>query len=292
MSDDLHLDNTYILDVESAAEMARLIALDRFTTQAMGGPFAGITDLSSLHTVLDLACGPGGWVLDVAFARPDIEVAGIDVSRTMTDYARARAFTQHLPNASFGVMSITNPLDFSDASFDLVNARFLTGVLLKEAWAPLLAECMRILRPGGYLRLTESNDAGCATSPAFERFSSLLIQAMHLLGYGFSPDGHNLGITPMLPRLLQNAGCQNIRLLAHVLDVSAGADASADFYHNFEIAYQLSQSVPCKVGLATPEEMEHLYQQLLVEMRMPDFSGTWQFMSVIGQKPFDEQPPE
>ena len=55
--------NTYILDPESPPEMARLIDLDRVVTKAMGGPLAGIPDLPSEAKVLDVACGPGGWVM-------------------------------------------------------------------------------------------------------------------------------------------------------------------------------------------------------------------------------------
>src|SRR5581483_5789905 len=144
--------NTYILDAESPTEMARLIDLDRVVTKAMGGPLTGVPDLPPEAKVLDVACGPGGWVCDVAFARPDIEVAGIDVSRIMIEYAWARARTQQLSNASFGVMDITQPLDFSDNTFDMINARLLVAVLRQQAWRPFLAECTRILKPGGTLR--------------------------------------------------------------------------------------------------------------------------------------------
>src|SRR5947209_14425138 len=132
----------------------------------MGGPLTGIADPKALHDVLDLGCGPGGWVLDTAFENPHMEVAGIDISRIMIDYANARARTQQLPNASFGVMDITRPLEFPDASFDLVNARFLFAVLKRDAWSPFLDECTRVLRPGGILRLTESVDFGYTNSAA------------------------------------------------------------------------------------------------------------------------------
>jgi SAM-dependent methyltransferase len=85
--------NTYIFDAESPTELARLINQDALTTRAMGGPLGGLLpqQIVGLHQVLDLACGPGGWVLDVAFAFPDIEVAGIDLSRSMVEYADGRA---------------------------------------------------------------------------------------------------------------------------------------------------------------------------------------------------------
>src|SRR5438067_1324201 len=113
--------NTYIFDPDSPTELARLIHQDRVITKAMGGPLSGIPDTAPLHNVLDLGCGPGGWVLDVAFALPDAEIEGVDASRAMVDYANARARTQQLRNASFGVMDITHPLEFPHHAFDLVN---------------------------------------------------------------------------------------------------------------------------------------------------------------------------
>ncbi len=59
-------DNTYVIDAESGAEMARLIDQDRIATRAMGGLFSERDDLSTIFDVLDIGCGPGGWVLDVA----------------------------------------------------------------------------------------------------------------------------------------------------------------------------------------------------------------------------------
>src|SRR5690242_10696368 len=123
-SDKTSRTNSYLFDSESAAEMARLINWDRMTTSTMGGPLAEQPDPTCFHTVLDIACGPGGWCLDLAHAYPDVEVAGIDISQTMISYARARARSQGLGNASFEVMDATQPLAFSDQSFDLINARF------------------------------------------------------------------------------------------------------------------------------------------------------------------------
>src|SRR5690348_11473169 len=75
--------NSYFIDHESAAEMARLLDQDRLYTEAMGGFFSERADLSNLHRVLDIGCGPGGWVQELAFAYPDKEIVGIDVSEAM-----------------------------------------------------------------------------------------------------------------------------------------------------------------------------------------------------------------
>ena len=125
--------NNYFIDIESTTEMARLINQDRLFTENMGGLFPELQDISSMHDILDIACGPGGWILDVATAFPEIRAVGIDVSHTMIEYARASAWSRGLDNASFLVMEALEPLEFADDSFDMVNARSIIGFMPRTA---------------------------------------------------------------------------------------------------------------------------------------------------------------
>ena len=52
-------ENTYVIDAENAAEMARLMRQEQIVTAGMGGIFPEQSDLSEIRHVLDLACGPG-----------------------------------------------------------------------------------------------------------------------------------------------------------------------------------------------------------------------------------------
>src|SRR4051794_21494591 len=144
---------------DTAIEVARLINLDRLLTTAMGGVLPELleTNLPDLRTVLDLGCGPGSWVLDVAFDYPECEVAGVDVRQNMIEYAWARTRTQRRLNASFCIMDMTRPLDFSDNIFDLIHAHVPVGVFHGDNWISLISECMRILCPGGLLYLIDTD---------------------------------------------------------------------------------------------------------------------------------------
>jgi ubiquinone/menaquinone biosynthesis C-methylase UbiE len=280
-------EHNYIYDPESPEELARLINWGRATTQAMGGVLAEQPQeiIDALRNVVDLACGPGDWVLDLAFAHPHIEVAGVDISRIMVDYANARARSQKLTNASFGIMDITRPLDFSNNAFDLVNARSLFGVLSRENWPAFIAECTRILRPGGILRLTDMTGI-FSTSPTVERWwNGLMMQALHRIGYGFSPIGNAITVTTVLPHLFRKAGYQNVRYAAHPLDFSADSDAWADGFHSLEVGCYQSQPLLTSLGLVTPEEMQSIIQQILIEARAEDFCSVQHYMTVWGVKP-------
>ncbi len=107
----------FVEDRSSNAEMVRLLLLDNLVTASMGGPLAEQADPASLHRVLDVGCGPGGWILEAARLYPHIELVGIDISWRMIEYARAQAQAQRLTDGiEFLVMDATGPLTFPDAS--------------------------------------------------------------------------------------------------------------------------------------------------------------------------------
>src|SRR5262245_57120436 len=111
--------NKYVIDIEAAAETGRLMEQDRIFTHSMGGLFPEQSDeLPLVRQILDIACGSGGWALDVAFAYPDKEVVGVDINQTMVKYAFAQARVRQLENVTFEVMNVRQPLEFQDASFD------------------------------------------------------------------------------------------------------------------------------------------------------------------------------
>ncbi|WP_376797018.1 class I SAM-dependent methyltransferase [Thermogemmatispora sp.] len=150
--------STYIIDAENAGELARLMQQDRLLTEAMGGllPEEGI-GLPEAGRVLDLACGPGGWLLELAFCFPRATLLGVDLSPAVVEYATAQARSRGLEQVHFQVMDVMEPLDFPDGSFDLINGRLLSGFMLPAAWPRLLAECHRLLKPGGLIRQTETD---------------------------------------------------------------------------------------------------------------------------------------
>jgi SAM-dependent methyltransferase len=140
----------YVVDAESAAEMARLIRQEQALSQAMGGIFSTEIDLSHVNRIVDLACGPGYWALEVAYAYSDLEVVGIDISERMINYASAQARIQNRQNIHFQTGNILAPLPFEDASFDFVNARLIVGFMKPEATRGMCAHSTTRRRPVHY----------------------------------------------------------------------------------------------------------------------------------------------
>lgn len=278
--------NQYVIDAENATEMARLLEQDQQMTESMEGIFSERTkdELANINRVLDLACGPGGWVNAVAATFPRMEVIGVDVSERMISYARAHGHVRKLANASFRVMDVTQPLDFPAESFDLVNARCIFAFMSPQGWPSLLEECKRILRPGGVIRLTEG-EWGVGTTPAYESYLGLFFEAMQRAGRSFSATGRHVGITPVMARMLREAGFQNIGQKAHVHDFSFGREAHAGFTFDLKLLFKLLQPFLLKVGVATQEQLDILYEQVLDEMQSEEFCALAFYLTVWGQKP-------
>jgi ubiquinone/menaquinone biosynthesis C-methylase UbiE len=274
-------ENTYVMPAENAAEMARLIDQDKLVTEAMGGLFPPDLDPQAVHTVLDVGCGPGGWAREVAYQYPQMQVRGIDSSRTMIDYANAFVRVEGLDNVQFQVMDATQPLAFPDACFDVVNARLMVSFLPRVAWPRVVKELARVCKPGGRIILTECDQVGTTNSEVYHTYSALGYEAMRRSGLY----AESVSLTPLLGAFLTEAGCQHIHLRPHVLDFSAGTTANVAMYDNLKAGFKLSQPFFIKMGVATQEDLDVLYDKVLADMLSETFRALWYFLSVDGRLP-------
>jgi ubiquinone/menaquinone biosynthesis C-methylase UbiE len=276
--------NSYFIDGENAAEMARLIDQDHIITRGMGGLFTAIPDLSRISSVLDLGCGPGGWASEVAFAHPEMQVEGIDNSQIIVEYANTQARVQGLDNVHFHLGDITQQLDYPDDTFDLINGRMI-GFLPTTAWKQMMHECVRITKPGGIIRLTEFEAPGTSNSPALETMIETFARALATVGQNFATRGHRIGITPVLRRYLKEAGAINLKQTAHVIDYSADTENYESFLKDWRTAFKLLEPFLIATGVITEPEFDQLYDQMLIEMMSNEFCAVMFLLTVTGEKP-------
>jgi len=276
---------TYPINPEEAAETGRLLLQDRSLTKVMGGVFpAGFTPTPG-QIILDLACGPGGWALDIARSYPSVDVVGVDISRKMIRYAQAQAEVLGLQNVSFHLMDVLKPLEFPDDAFEFVNARYIAPFMPRDKWAGFLQECLRVAIPGGFIRLTEFAE-GCVSSAAYVRIGEMAMRAMWLDGKFFSFDG--IKIIPaalMLGKLLKDAGLTGIQKQAHYLEYSYGTEEYDTWYHNMLMVFGLFCPFLLKMGMVTKKEFDRLYNQVEMEMQEPEFLAHLFLLSAWGTKP-------
>jgi ubiquinone/menaquinone biosynthesis C-methylase UbiE len=100
--------------------------------------------------VLDLACGSGAFLGDLARAFPRARIMGSDLSAAYLTEARRRSGVTAVVQAN------AERLPFADASLDAVTCVYLFHELPPKVRAAVAAEIARVLKPGGCFALADS----------------------------------------------------------------------------------------------------------------------------------------
>jgi ubiquinone/menaquinone biosynthesis C-methylase UbiE len=107
--------------------------------------------IASLHSVLDIATGPGEPALSVAAVTgPGGKVFGVDPIPEMVAAARRAADRLRLKNVQFDV-AFADQVPFPSDAFDAVVSRF--GVMFFPSPVDAVREMLRVLKPGRNLAL-------------------------------------------------------------------------------------------------------------------------------------------
>lgn len=136
---------------EQFTRQAEVYARMRVTTDEKGLKLlVALTDPAPAARVVDVACGPG--FLTMTFAARTAEVLGVDATDALLGLARAEAERRGLANVRF-VAGDVNRLDLPDGAFDVASCRAAFHHFPEPAH--VLAEMVRIVRPGGTLLVAD-----------------------------------------------------------------------------------------------------------------------------------------
>jgi ubiquinone/menaquinone biosynthesis C-methylase UbiE len=119
--------------------------------------------------LLDVACGTGSALKQIAQAHPSLSYFGIDLSPY---YARrARHQLRDVAQVAIAVEN-AEAMPFADASFDIVTCVYLFHELPRNARRKVAGEMLRVLRPGGLLVIEDSAQLAdsAAIEPALRNF--------------------------------------------------------------------------------------------------------------------------
>lgn len=114
--------------------------------------------------LLDVACGTGRTLAQIARAHPRLRLYGLDLSPYYLQVARR--VLADVPDVSL-VADNAERLPFRSGYFDVVTSVFLFHELPRPARRAVLAEMHRVLRPGGLLVIEDSAQLGESGELAF-----------------------------------------------------------------------------------------------------------------------------
>ena len=265
----------------SQAELDRLLIHDWMYTTAMGGVLSEQPNLTRFQRVLDIGCGPGGWLLEVAKTYPTLSLlVGVDINDTMLNYARAQAKALRVDDhVEFHNVDALGPLSFADEHFDLINERFGMSWLRTWEWPQFLQKCQRIARLGGVVRITEFDICVESNSPALVQLGEIAIKAFHNSGRVFAAESD--GLTKELPRLMRQHGLQDVQTRAYALECRADTPLGQLFVEDWKLLFRVLEPFLRKWTLV-PDNYNDIYQQMLDEMQRPDFVAVSRLLTVWG----------
>ena len=271
----------FVPNNERKEEIVRLLIEDEMYTSSMGGPLTEQADPGALRDVLDIACGIGAWALEAATKYPAISVVGIDINQEIINLASARAATQKSrKRVTFQVMDALDPLAFADKSFDLVNLRLGSTFIRIWDWPVLLNELLRVLRPGGILRLSEIEIAQQSASQVHAQWFELLLIAEFHAGRLFERTSD--GLTAHLPRLLRHFGLRQVQSQIYPCIFETGTP-SGEIYYNYVLHSHTLLPFLQKWG-AAQQDVETIYRQTLADIQQSDFRTNWNIHTIWGSK--------
>ena len=270
---------------ENEAEVARLLVRHRRLSELLGGILPRSLDLSHIDRGLDVACGSGGWALDMARKHPAMHITSIDRSPYFIEQARAMALAQQVTNVTFMVHDLRHfeGSTFTPESFDLIHMRFTVGKIAPQEIATLLPSLVDLCRTGGMLYWLEA-ELPITNSPAYSRLTAMVLQGLKATGRAYSLGERSLGITACIAAWFQNAGCRVVEDIAHTIDISAGAPAHSIFLRQAWIFGHQVQPFLVASGATTLSECEEVFHRIQKEIAAETFSGMCFLREVVGMK--------
>ncbi len=173
--------------------------------------------LGEARSVLELGSGAGHFsrVL-LALAAPDATLVGVDREPRWVEVATAKAQAAGWLNRARYQQGSADQLPFEDASFDLVTCQTL--LIHCPDPAAVVAEMVRVTRPGGRVLICEPNNLhgplvvpASLTAPMEELLAQIDLQARCERGKRALGEGDN-SLGEAVPALMHEAGLQQIQV--------------------------------------------------------------------------------
>jgi SAM-dependent methyltransferase len=208
---------------------------------------------------IDVGCGVLGVVhLLSEYVGPGGRVVGLDREARMVQFAcdltRERGLAAEFLQADATATGLPN------GTFDLVHARTL--LLNVQNPQEIVAEMVRIARPGGTVVVQEPDASAWSCDPphpAFDRLRGAILSAYRATGKDFSI-GRRIG------RMLRDAGLEDVRVRP-----TARATGCGEYYQTFLLTVAgLVRDVITEAGDLTADELDSYASTLRAHLERPD----------------------
>ncbi|CEP09874.1 hypothetical protein [Parasitella parasitica] len=216
--------------------------------------------------VLDVGCGAGGWIMDMATEYPAPHFTGLDKVSLFPETIRPA-------NVSFKQHDVKLGLPYEDNTFDFVHMRLFLIAFNKYEWVEFIKEAYRVTKPNGIIQLLEVEmlDDG---DEMIQTFGSLIDNIM-------SANDQDALIARKLPAILSDGGFKPIQHVRKSLPLDNHPLAS-EFLYIFDISFDTVKNIVYAMyDLSTEEKYQEIKRQWLLSRKNTSHSTWW---AAAGQK--------
>ncbi|KAI8807529.1 S-adenosyl-L-methionine-dependent methyltransferase [Cladochytrium replicatum] len=219
-----------------------------------GNNFCGIP-VGVLHSgakVLDVGCGSGLWLCEMSREFRAGEYHGVDIRVNPW----AETFQRASGNFTISIGNVLEKLPFDDNTFDYVHQRYLWFNIPKVKWPQVVAELVRVTKPGGYIDVLEQSLIPGNCGP-------LVDSVISMTEYTLASNGIDIDIGPELPAILSsNNDLTDISALRHVQPVGWGHDFGGLWLENFRRSMKINTKASAAVLQTSEFQIDSLANQL------------------------------
>ncbi|KAI8972117.1 S-adenosyl-L-methionine-dependent methyltransferase [Pilobolus umbonatus] len=224
--------------------------------------------------VIDAGCGPATWTLEMGNTYPNSKFTGIDISFVDSNIERP-------DNVNIQNGNITKDIPFEDNSIDFYHQRLLVAGLNEVDYKEALKNAYRVLKPGGYIELSEPNGERLGNEGPIQAQYNAIFNGM-MKKRGLIPD-----MGEHIEDYLKELGFENVHFERVDLPINHGGKVGELMMKNNTEA---SMSLKPLMTMVNPAyEDDHAYAEYIqsIAAENAEYKTVLHFCIAYGQKPLE-----
>ncbi|CAG8581281.1 4184_t:CDS:2 [Ambispora leptoticha] len=205
--------------------------------------------------ILDVGCGSGTWIIEMAKAYPLCTFTGVDIDITSS-------YSRELPdNVEFIEANLLNGIPIKSGEFDFVVMHFLSGCFtMRQLESIIIQEVARVMKPGAWLEWMEND-------PDLKNQGEITKKLLQAFLSGVKSKGINSWITVEIPKILTKSGIfDNIRVGKRPATYSSAGGIGGELYKEiFVEVFQALKKHTMEFMSVTSNEYDQLLDRVIEE---------------------------
>jgi SAM-dependent methyltransferase len=226
---------------------------------------------ASVRCLLDVGCGPGAWLADIAALFPKASLTGLDSDAEQI----ALANTLRHPRCQFLQGDVLQGLPFAAGTFEYTHMRCMILAIPARCWPFVIGELVRVTAPGGWIEIFDGGQGCEHVGPNMQQILTWGEQALAQRGFDVRVIDH-------LSMMLRQAGVYQVQEQRLTIPVGSWAGRTGDLMAKDLLAlFEAFKASLCLALSLQPEQVDAVLRALPHEW--DTYRTSYSYLEVHGQ---------